>query len=223
MIVTDAPPPDETNVTVRVILASQSPRRRELLTLVGIPHEVQPADIDESVWRDERPAPHAERLARTKAAAVAEAGALTIGADTIVVVDGAILGKPSDEADAYRMLRALSGRAHVVVTAVAVAYGGRVASAVEQVDVRFRALSDQDVAAYIATREPMDKAGAYGIQGYGATIVDRIDGDYFAVMGLPMNRLVRLMAEVGVAYRFGAPHRTTANRESGTGSRFAGE
>jgi septum formation protein len=188
-----------------VVLASQSPRRRELLTLIGIPHEVRPADIDESVHDGERPVPHAERLARTKAAAIAAPDALTVAADTIVVIDGMILGKPADEADAHRMLRLLSGRPHVVVTAVAVAFEGRVASAVEQVAVTFRTLSDQDIAAYVATREPMDKAGAYGIQGYGATIVDRIDGDYFAVMGLPVNRLVRLMAEVGVGYRFGAP------------------
>jgi len=199
--------------TVRVVLASQSPRRRELLTLIGIPHEVRPADIDESVHEDERPVPHAERLARAKATAIAAPGAWTIAADTIVVVDGAILGKPGDEAGAHRMLRALSGRAHVVVTAVAVAYAGRIASAVEEVDVTFRTLSDQDIAAYVATGEPMDKAGAYGIQGYGATIVDRIDGDYFAVMGLPVNRMVKLMAEVGVEYRFGAP--TVVGRTNG--------
>jgi len=192
---------------VRVVLASQSPRRRELLTLIGIPHEVRPADIDESVRPGERPAPHAERLARTKALAVAGAdgAALTIGSDTIVVVDGDILGKPSDAAEARRMLRRLSGREHVVFTAVAVAYGGRVASSVEEVTVAFRALSDHEIDAYVATGEPMDKAGGYGIQGYGATIVERIDGDYFAVMGLALGRMVRLMAELGVEYRFGPP------------------
>jgi septum formation protein len=126
-----------------------------------------------------------------------------IGADTIVVVDGDILGKPRDERDAAAMLRRLSGRGHVVLTAVAVARGGTVASGVEAVDVRFRALTDDEIARYIATREPMDKAGAYGIQGFGATIVERIDGDYFAVMGLALGRMVRLLASVGVEYRFG--------------------
>ena len=101
------------------------------------------------------------------------------------------------------MLRRLSGRAHVVLTAVAVARGERVVAGVESVDVRFRELSDEDIARYIATREPMDKAGAYGIQGFGATIVDRIDGDYFAVMGLALGRMIRLLAEVGIQYRFG--------------------
>jgi septum formation protein len=101
------------------------------------------------------------------------------------------------------MLRRLSGRGHVVLTAVAVARGGVIESGVESVDVRFRELSDEDIAGYIATGEPMDKAGAYGIQGYGATIVDRIDGDYFAVMGLALGRMVRLLASVGVEYRFG--------------------
>ena len=192
---------------LRVILASQSPRRRDLLTLIGVPHEVRPADIDETVLPGERPAPHAERLARGKALAIASAepDALTIGSDTIVVVDGDILGKPGDADEARRMLRRLSGREHVVFTAVAVAYGGRVASSVEEVTVSFRALTDHDIDAYVATGEPMDKAGAYGIQGYGATIVERIDGDYFAVMGLALGRMVRLMAELGVEYRFGPP------------------
>ena len=190
---------------LRVILASQSPRRRDLLTLIGVPHEVRPADIDETVLPGERPAPHAERLARGKALAIASAepDALTIGSDTIVVVDGDILGKPADRDEARRMLRRLSGREHVVFTAVAVADGGRVASGVEEVTVRFRALGDDEIDAYVATGEPMDKAGAYGIQGYGATIVQGIDGDYFAVMGLALGRMVRLMAELGIEYRFG--------------------
>jgi septum formation protein len=118
-------------------------------------------------------------------------------------VDGAILGKPRDEADAARMLRRLAGRRHTVHTAVAVARGGRVESGVERVEVAFRPLTDADIASYIATGEPMDKAGAYGIQGFGATIVERIEGDYFAVMGLPLGRLVRLMERAGVKYDFG--------------------
>ena len=189
----------------RVVLASSSPRRRELLTLIGIPHTVAPADIDETVYDGELPHAHAERLAREKAIAIArrEPEAVVIGADTIVVVDGDILGKPRDEDAATMMLRRLSGRAHVVLTAVAVARAETVVSGVESVDVRFRPLSDEEIARYIATREPMDKAGAYGIQGFGATIVERIDGDYFAVMGLALGRMVRLMADAGVEYRFG--------------------
>ena len=192
---------------LRVVLASQSPRRRELLTLVGIPHEVDPADLDERYLAGEQPAAHAERLAREKAAVVASRhpDALVIGSDTIVVVDGDVLGKPRDEAHAAGMLARLSGRAHVVMTAVAVMQGGREVSAVEQVGVTFHALTPAQIDAYIATREPMDKAGAYGIQGYGATIVSRVDGDYFAVMGLPLQLMVRLMGQLDIAYAFGAP------------------
>lgn len=190
----------------RVILASQSPRRRDLLALIGVPHSVQPADLDESVLPGEAPAVYAERLARAKAAHVAdhERAALVIGSDTIVVVDDETLGKPSDQTDAARMLRVLSGRTHTVMTAVAISFGGRVLSGVEQVTVTFRVLSDATIAGYIATGEPMDKAGAYGIQGFGATIVERIEGDFFAVMGLPLGRLIGLCNELGVTYRFGA-------------------
>jgi septum formation protein len=186
----------------RVVLASQSPRRRELLTLVGIAHTVRPADIDEAYLPGEQPAAHAERLAREKAAVVArdEPGALVIGSDTIVVVDGEVLGKPRDEAQAARMLARLAGRDHVVMTGVAVRRRGLERSAVEEVGVTFHPLTAAEIDAYVATREPMDKAGAYGIQGFGATIVARVDGDYFAVMGLPLQRLVRLMGEVGVRY-----------------------
>jgi septum formation protein len=194
---------------VRVILASQSPRRRDLLDLIGMRHEVRPADIDESVLPAEQPAQYAERLARGKARTIAEhePDALTIGSDTIVVVDGDILGKPADAAEAGRMLRRLSGREHTVFTAVAVAHGRRIASSVEEVFVKFRELSDETIDAYVATGEPMDKAGGYGIQGYGATIVERIEGDYFAVMGLALGRMVRLMAELGFEYAFGPPAR----------------
>ena len=192
-------------MTPAVILASQSPRRRELLSLVGITHAVQPADIDETLWPNEEPRAHCERLARGKVATVAERepGALVIGSDTIVIVDGDVLGKPRDEAEARAMLARLSGRSHIVMTAVAARWRGEERSAVEEVGVTFHSLSADDIAAYVATGEPMDKAGAYGIQGYGATIVARVDGDYFAVMGLPLQRLVRLLGELGVRYRFG--------------------
>lgn len=190
---------------LRVILASQSPRRRELLSLVGIAHEVQPADIDESFLTGERPRDHAERLARGKAETVAarEPQAVVIGSDTIVVVDGDVLGKPADENDAVRMLARLAGRSHTVVTAVAVSWRGETRSAVEEVGVTFHPLSRVEIDAYIATGEPMDKAGAYGIQGYGATIVARVDGDYFAVMGLPLQRLIRVLDALGIRYVFG--------------------
>jgi len=192
---------------VRVILASQSPRRRELLTLVGIPHEVRPADLDERMEPGESPTEHAERLARAKAQAIAllEPDAVVIGSDTIVVLDGEVLGKPADVAEAVRTLQRLSGRTHTVHTAVAVARDGRLESGVESVEVTFRPLTDDQIERYVATGEPMDKAGAYGIQGYGAVIVERIHGDYFAVMGLALGRLVGLLARVGVTYRFGAP------------------
>ena len=191
---------------VRVILASQSPRRRELLTLVGIPHEVRPADVDESVWPGEEPVPHCERLARTKALALAaeDADAVVIGSDTIVVLEGEIMGKPKSTDDAHRMLGRLAGQTHTVYTAVAVAWRGEVTSAVESVAVTFLPLTAAQITAYIATGEPMDKAGAYGIQGFGATNIARIDGDYFAVMGLPLARLVALLRARGLAYAYGA-------------------
>ena len=190
----------------RIVLASQSPRRRELLSLIGIPHEVRPADVDETLRDGEDPAAYCERLAREKALTVARAldgDAVVIGSDTTVVVDGVVLGKPEDDADARRMLRTLSGRSHIVLTGVAVARGPRLESGVEEVGVTFRALDDGEIDAYVRTREPMDKAGAYGIQGFGATIVSRIEGDYFAVMGLALVRLVGLLGRVGIRYEFG--------------------
>jgi septum formation protein len=188
-----------------VVLASASPRRRQLLDLIGIAHEVRPANIDETMRPRENPRRHAERLAREKATAVAkrDPDLITIAADTIVVINRKVLGKPRDVEEAARMLALLSGREHVVTTAVAVSRGRKLRSAVEEVRVKFRRLRDDDIEAYIATGEPMDKAGAYGIQGYGATIVERIEGDYFAVMGLPIVRLIGLLRDVGVEYRFG--------------------
>lgn len=189
----------------RVVLASASPRRRQLLTLIGISHEVRPANVDERIRSRETPRRHAERLAREKASALAmrDPDLIVIGADTIVVINRTVLGKPADVADAARMLALLNGREHKVITAVAVSRGRKLRSAVEEVRVKFRRLRKDEIDAYIGTGEPMDKAGAYGIQGYGATIVERIEGDYFAVMGLPLVRLVGLMRDIGVRYRFG--------------------
>ena len=191
---------------LRVTLASSSPRRTELLQLVRIDHDVRPAHIDETQRAGEAPRAYAERLAREKAQSIAreQPDAVVIGADTIVVVDGQVLGKPQDDTEAADMLRHLSGRVHLVDTAVAVTRNGAVRSAVEEVEVTFRTLSDAEIERYIATGEPMDKAGAYGIQGYGATMVQRVNGDYFAVMGLPLGLLVRLLREVGVVYDFGS-------------------
>jgi septum formation protein len=192
------------SLPVRLILASQSPRRRELLNQIGLVHEVRPADIDETVWPGEAPVPHCERLAREKAhtLAVQFPDAVVVGSDTIVVVDGVILGKPSNADDAATMLEQLSGREHTVYTAVAVAHGGQTLSGVEAVTVRFRTLSRPQIDAYVRTGEPMDKAGAYGIQGYGATMVEAITGDYYAVMGLPLGRLVERLQALGFTYTF---------------------
>ena len=191
--------------TPRVVLASQSPRRRDLLNLIGIPHTVRPADIDESVLPGERPLDCVERLARSKARRLAanERDAVVIGADTVVVIDDRILNKPENEDDARAMLQRLAGREHVVHTAVCVIYDSTEVAGVETVAVHFRPLSAAEIDAYIATGEPMDKAGAYGIQGYGATIVERVNGDFFAVMGLPLVRLTRLLSGVGLRYEFG--------------------
>ncbi len=197
------------HIVPRIVLGSQSPRRRDLLSLIGIPHTVRPADIDESVRPGELPLVCVERLAREKADRIASTEVrgddhtVIITADTIVVIDDRILNKPIDREDAGGMLHALQGRTHHVHTAVCVARDARRATDVASVRVRFRSLSAREIDAYIATGEPMDKAGAYGIQGYGATIVDHIDGDFFAVMGLPLVMLVRLLGQIGVRYEFG--------------------
>ncbi|HET9775934.1 MAG TPA: Maf family protein [Gemmatimonadaceae bacterium] len=190
---------------IRVVLASQSPRRQQLLDLIGIRHEVRPANIDESPRPREAPRRHAERLAREKASTIAtrDPDLITIGADTVVVINRKVLGKPADAAEAAWMLEMLSGREHTVITAVAVARGRKIRSAIEEVKVKFRRLRPDEIETYIETGEPMDKAGAYGIQGFGATIVEHIEGDYFAVMGLSLVRLVGLLRDVGVRYRFG--------------------
>lgn len=189
----------------RIVLASQSPRRAELLRRLGLEFEVRPADIDESYLGHEMPADHAERLAREKAVAVSRdvPDALVVGSDTIVVIDRDVLGKPADEEAALQMLERLSGREHEVFTAVALVQGEKITSSVERVRVRFRPLSGTEIREYVATGEPLDKAGAYGIQGFGSAIVRSIDGDYFAVMGLPVVRLLELLGRLGWRYAFG--------------------
>jgi septum formation protein len=189
----------------RLILASRSPRRAELLSRLGLEFDIHPAEIDEGYLGHEMPADHAERLAREKAIAVARnhPEALVIGSDTIVIIDDDVLGKPRDEAEAVTMLRRLANREHSVYTAVAVVHRTRVESAVESVRVRFRPLDLRECEEYVATGEPMDKAGAYGIQGFGSALVQSIQGDYFAVMGLPVVRTLELLRRHGWRYAFG--------------------
>lgn len=191
-------------VVPSIVLASSSPRRAQLLAMLDLRFEIEPADIDERYTPGEEPAAHAERLAREKAIAVArqQQDSLVIGSDTVVVLDGEVLGKPRDAEEAIRMLLRLQGREHVVATGIAVAHRGEVRSDVEEVRVRFRAFDAERARAYVSTGEPMDKAGAYGIQGYGAALVERIEGDYFAVMGLPIARLMMLLEALGYHYDF---------------------
>jgi len=188
-----------------IILASSSPRRAEILNAVGWPFEAITAGIDETLLPGELPLDYVQRLAREKAEAVAKSleSGLILGADTTVVVDDHLLGQPTDDNDAVRMLRLLSGKWHEVLTGVAlVRIGGETKVDCERTRVRFAEMSDVEIDWYVSSGEPKGKAGAYGIQGWGATIVERIDGDYFSVMGLGLRRLVALLEEVGVAYNF---------------------
>ena len=187
-----------------IIQASQSPRRRELLAQMGVPQfEVVPALGEEIASPGLSPAQLVEVLSRQKAEEVAvQAGPddVVSAADTVVAVDGAVLGKPRDPADAARMLSLLSGRAHTVYTGVTVRRGTFSRTAHEATQVRFRPLTQPEISAYIATGEPMDKAGAYGVQGLGALLVERLDGDFFNVMGLPVLRLSRMLERFGVHF-----------------------
>lgn len=182
---------------MNVILASQSPRRRELLGLFRIPFTVRVADIDEAMDPHSDPAREVARVSAMKAAAIARKDTdLVIAADTIVVCDGQVLGKPKDEDDAFRMLRLLSGRAHQVMTGLTVMYADRVISHTEITHIHFRPLSDGEIRAYIRTGDPMDKAGSYGIQSGAALFADRLEGDYFNVVGLPVCRLGMILKEL---------------------------
>jgi len=171
-----------------LILASRSPRRSELLNAAGISFEVLAADIDETPHPNEAPDAYVERLAIEKARAVAamRPGARVLGADTTVTIDGEILGKPVDEADAMRMLRLLSGRPHEVHTGVALVSAGGVRSAVDTTRVWFSSMTDEDISWYVATGEPIDRAGAYAIQGFASRFIPRIEGSYSNVVGLPV-------------------------------------
>ena len=184
-------------------LASGSPRRRELLTQIGVPFTAVSADIDETPLAHETPSAYVERLARGKAEAGrralhADVDGCVLGADTAVVLDGRILGKPLDQAEAMTMLLSLSGREHEVLTAIAVLDGQRCESRVVSSRVRFRSITEQEAAAYWASGEPRDKAGGYGIQGLGAVFVAGLEGSYSAVVGLPLCETAELLGHFGI-------------------------
>ncbi|CAI8779855.1 Maf family protein [Pseudomonas sp. YuFO20] len=187
----------------QLYLASGSPRRRELLTQIGVPFTAVSADIDETPLTHESPSAYVERLARGKAEAgrgaiSPAASCCVLGADTAVVLDGKILGKPVDEADACAMLKMLSGREHQVLTAIALLDGERCESRVVISQVRFRAISPDEATAYWASGEPRDKAGGYGIQGLGAVFVAGLTGSYSAVVGLPLCETAELLGHFGI-------------------------
>ncbi|BCX66151.1 Maf family protein [Pseudomonas izuensis] len=187
----------------RLYLASGSPRRRELLTQIGVPFTAISADIDETPLAHESPSAYVERLARGKAAAgrdsvVSDDSFCVLGADTAVVLDGKILGKPVDEADACAMLKMLSGKEHEVLTAIALLDGERCESRVVRSVVRFRPIGSDEAAAYWSSGEPRDKAGGYGIQGLGAVFVAGLDGSYSAVVGLPLCETAELLGHFGI-------------------------
>ncbi len=184
---------------MKLTLASASPRRRELLERAGLRFDVRHSEVIEQPRPDEDGASFALRMARDKAVAVSNgaSGRLVIGADTVVECDGAIMGKPLDAADARAMLSRLSGRTHTVITAFAIARDGVVrASAAVTSRVTFRALSADEIEAYIATCEPFDKAGAYGIQGFGGTFIDSVEGSRDNVMGLPVAEVLAALARL---------------------------
>ena len=185
-----------------IVLASASPRRQELLQLMGLDFIVRTAPHDETMNPFANPMDEVARVSQIKAQAVyplCHEEDIVVAADTIVVIDGRELGKPHTQQDAFDMLSLLSGRTHEVVTVLSVCRGERTESEAVVTRVTFRALTDEEIRAYIATGEPMDKAGSYGIQGYGAMFVSRIEGDYFSVMGLPLCPLCRMLRAFGIS------------------------
>ncbi|USG64137.1 Maf family protein [Brevibacillus ruminantium] len=186
-----------------LILASSSPRRRELLQTIGLSFTVITSDVDESTEPDLSPQEVVEQLAYRKAKTVAEKveEGVVLGSDTVVVLDGVILGKPTDEEHAFQMLTSLQGREHVVYSGVALidAKTGRVELNHSKTQVRIRSLTEREILAYIRTGEPMDKAGSYAIQGIGATLVESIAGDYFTVVGLPLRLTADMLSRFGIS------------------------
>lgn len=186
------------------MLASASPRRRQLLEMLRIPFEVEPSGIDEVVGSGEAPRDYVLRVAREKAESVAarRPGAVVLAADTEVVLNGEVFGKPADAAAAVAMLLRLQGRTHQVLTGVAVAREGRLEYALDESAVTFRPADAATLSDYVATGEPLDKAGAYAVQGMGGVLIERIEGDVFGVMGLPIRLVADLLARFGRPYRF---------------------
>jgi septum formation protein len=190
---------------LRLILASASPRRLDVLRQLGLDAEVRPARLDEALEPGEGPVEHVERLARAKAELVAldVPDALVIGGDTIVLRDQRVLGKPETEDQAVQMLMSLAGRSHQVLSGLALAGRHGVVSGVSRTTVRFRDFDTTTAERYVRSREPLDKAGAYGIQGLGAALTEGVDGDYYAVVGFPVGLFMRLLARAGWRYDFG--------------------
>ncbi len=184
--------------TLRLLLASQSPRRSNLLTQMGFSFEIEPADIDETAHSEERAERYVRRLAQTKAQARWREGYLSLGADTIVVLDNELLGKPRDEAHCTEMLQRLSGRTHEVATGIALCDGNQTKSEVVVSRVVMRPIEMQEAVAYWQTGEPQDKAGAYALQGLGGVFVTRIEGSFSGVIGLPMAETYQLLREAGL-------------------------
>ncbi|HXE85013.1 MAG TPA: nucleoside triphosphate pyrophosphatase [Gemmatimonadales bacterium] len=187
-----------------IVLASGSPRRKQLLEMLRIPFRVIPPDVDEHVLPGEKPDAYVTRLSRAKAEAVVRRapGEVILAADTTVVLGGKIFEKPTSPANAVEMLLQLQGKTHEVLTAVAVAENGRLEQALDISKVTFRSSTPETLQAYVATGEPLDKAGAYAIQGLGAPLIERVEGDFFGVMGLPLRLALDLLAKFGRPYRF---------------------
>jgi septum formation protein len=181
---------------MHLVLASASPRRQELLRTARIPFTARPADVDEQPLPAEGPEAYVQRLAEAKAKAAWQPGEVVLGADTVVTFDGQLLAKPTDAADARRMLRLLSGKRHQVMTGVCLYDGATCRAAVETTEVEFLDLTDEEIEAYVATGEPFDKAGAYGIQGAASKFVSRINGCYFNVVGLPLARVYSFIRSI---------------------------
>ncbi len=176
-----------------IILASKSPRRKELLSFITTDFTVKSADVDETLPQGITPDKAVEYLSKIKAEPLKNENDIVIGADTVVALDGKILGKPRDEADAFATLRMLSGKEHSVFTGVSVIKGEKIETFSVQTKVKMFDLTDEEIEEYIETAEPFDKAGSYGIQGKGSLLVEKIDGDYFNVVGLPISRLNRVL------------------------------
>ncbi|MYK67488.1 MAG: septum formation protein Maf, partial [Gemmatimonadetes bacterium] len=191
---------------VPIVLASESPRRADVLRMLGLSFRVVPAGVEERIGVVESPHDYVERLAREKVAEVVAGNpdALVVGGDTVVVLDGRVLEKPEGPVHAVEMLTSLAGRTHRVYSGLAVAGNGKMESRVARAGVTFRPVTRDLIERYVDTGEPLDKAGSYGIQGYGAALVDRVEGDYFTVVGMSVAAFVGVLPRVGLEYRLGA-------------------